>query len=213
MCENPHSFVSLCGETPFSKGRFRQVYAHPADNRKCVKIDHFEKPEKGASFNAFFRTALTGNQREAAEYRRLMALDADYRQYFPQFYGTIETDLGKGICVELLKGTDGKLPMAIRDYLYSAMPIPREFCLFFREEYRKFAAFCERHLIMSVSDGFENLGIIQVDGRPKLVSFDLKGVTNKQLIPLTNLSSTLKRQRIRRRFERKMESLTSLIAV
>ena len=186
------------------------MFIHPDDETKVIKIERNEKAESLRSLLGIFRPVPSGNDREVAEYQRLILTNVDYERYFPRFHGVVDTDLGKGVCVQLLKGTDGKLPLSIKEHLLSKVPPPREFFSWFREEYRKFASFCERHLIMSVSSGFENLGIVQVEGARKLVSFDLKSVSTKQLIPLADFSSSLKRQRIRRRFCRQMEKLDAL---
>lgn len=211
MSKEPLAAVSLRDAPAFATGRYRRVYVHPADSSKCIKIDHNENLEKGSSLLAPFRTVAGGNAREAAEYRRLTQLGVDYERYFPPFYGAVNTDLGEGLCVGLLRGTDGALPVAIRDILRALTPNDRqyEFREFFYEEYRKFADFCERHLIMSVSNNFENLGIIQMNGVSKLVSFDLKAISSKQLIPLTRFSSRLLKKRIRRRFAVHIERLES----
>jgi hypothetical protein len=205
--EEPQGWVSLQGLSPLAKGRFRKVFVHPADETKCIKVDHFEKPERARSPLGLLRPTPSGNERELAEYRRLMSLGVNYEEYFPRLHGLLDTDLGKGLCVQLIRGTDGKLPRSIKHYLNANTSPPPGIGMFLLEEYPKFADFCERHLIMSVSAGFENLGIIMVDGKPKLVSFDLKGITSKQLFPLAALSSTWKKQRIRRRFARHMKTL------
>jgi hypothetical protein len=141
----------------------------------------------------------------------LIAAGIPYELYFPKFHGVIDTDLGLGICVDLLKGTDGKLPLILKQALKTEMLQDREVFKSLKEQYQDFAAFCERHLILSASAGFENIGIIQVDGAPRIVSFDVKSITSKQLIPIINWSSTLKRKRIRRRFLRCMAMLDAML--
>jgi hypothetical protein len=213
MSKEKHPFVSLRGASPIGKGRYRLVFLHPDDDTKCIKIEHGERTEKPKSPLGLIRPAVTGNDRELSEYRRLIAAGVEYDRYFPRFYGVVDTDLGQGICVEVLKGSDGKPPMSIKEYLHENRPPPRDFCLFFREEYRKFAEFCAENLIMSASTGFENVAIIQVGGAPKLVSFDVKGITSKQLIPLAAFAPFLKKRRIRRRFGRQLDRMDALFPV
>lgn len=203
MSEEPLEPVSLRGLTPFASGVFRDVFIHPADDSKCIKIGH--KRRARAIAPSFFRRVLDGNTREILEYQRLISLNIDYEQYFPRFYGAIETDLGPGICVELLRGTDGKLPVSIDRY--SAQALDQEAGQFIRQEYKKFWEFCEQNLILSSSVEFRNVGIIQVNGMPKLISFDVKQTRSKKLIALVDWSVTLKKKRIRKRFVHHMNKL------
>jgi hypothetical protein len=203
--------VSLRGLTPFSSGCFRDVYIHPADNSKCIKIDHRKRLSRTPS--SFFRRILDGNTREVLEYQRLIAANIRYEQYFPRFYGTIETDLGPGICVELLRGTDGKPPVSLNQYLETVQNPDREFGKFLHREYKKFWEFCEQNLILSSSVELKNVGVIQVNGVPRLVSFDVKQTRSKKLISVVEWSVTLKKKRIRNRFNRHMKNLEARLAI
>ncbi len=212
MPEGSQESVSLRGLTPVGAGRFRRTFIHPSDETKCIKIDRTDSRSKSLSRlevlrKKFRRNDLSGNEREILGYSRLISSGVDYTQYFPAFHGVVDTDLGPGLCVALLRGTDGQLPLTLRQCIRTGLLQDQKFSLYLREEYQKFSEFCERHLIVSASAGFENVAVIQVEGLPKLVSFDLKTITSKQLIPLMDWSATLKKMRIRRRFRGHMTVL------
>jgi hypothetical protein len=195
--------VSLRGLTPFASGIFRDVFIHPDDDSKCIKICHQRRARTLAP--SFFRRILDGNAREVLEYQRLISLNIQYEQYFPRFYGTVETDLGPGVCVELLRGSDGKLPVSMDRFC--AQALDQKTGQFIRQEYKKFWEFCEQNLILSSSVEFRNVGIIQINGVPKLVSFDVKQTKSKKLIAVVDWSATLKKKRIRKRFVHHMKKL------
>jgi PhoP regulatory network protein YrbL len=212
MSEESSEAVSLRSLSPFASGTFRDVFIHPADNSKCIKIDHRRYLSKFRTPLDFWEKELGGNAREASEYYRLISSNVPYEQYFPRFYGTIKTDLGPGLCVELLKGTDGKLPVNLYRCFQTDLFSDLEFCRFIRNEYQKFWNFCERHLILSASVGFENVGIIQIDGTPKLVSFDIKQVATKKFISWVDWSTVLKKKKIGRRFARHLKILDNRLS-
>jgi hypothetical protein len=97
--ESPEA-VSLRGLSPFARGTFREVFSHPEDASKCIKIDRRYRSES----QSLLELESSGNAREAAEYCRLISFNIPYQQYFPQFYGVIETDICPGLFVELLRG-------------------------------------------------------------------------------------------------------------
>jgi hypothetical protein len=204
--------VSLRGLRPFGEGRFRQAFVHPGDETKCIKIERLNSTTASRSPLRFGRKDLSGNEREVLEYRRLIAQGIPYERYFPRFYGVIDTDLGKGLCVELLQGTDRKLPLSLKQCIKMGLLQEESLSRYVAAAYEKFAYFCEQNLILSASVGFENVGIVFVDGAPKLVSFDIKTVTSKQMIPLADWFTVFKRARVRRRFTSRIEELRTLAA-
>lgn len=204
--------VSLRDAEPLDEGRFRRVFVHPADATKCIKIDRINSSTASRSPLRFGKKDLSGNEREIQQYKRFIADKVPYERYFPRYYGVIDTDLGPGLCVELLKGTDSKPPMMLERCINMGMLEDKNFADYAIEEYEKFALFCEQYSILTASAGFENVGIVTVDGATKLVSFDVKSTTSKQLIPLADWFNTLKKARVRRRFAKRLAMLRTAAA-
>jgi len=209
--ETPNALgpVSLRGMKPFASGGFRDVFIHPEDEAKCIKIAHSRRAAKAW----YLGRSLDGNARELLEYRRLIELKVPYERYFPRLHGEIQTDLGRGVCVELLRGTDGKLPVNVLEFVKTAEGPAEGIKQFIRDEYRKFWHFCERSLILSSSVELRNVGIIQIDGCPKFVSYDVKQTKSRKPIAIADWSVAIKRHRIRRRFRRNMKKLEARLAM
>ena len=81
-----------------SSGEKRDVYLHPENNDKCIKI---EKP-----------AGLKSNAIEARFFKKYQNCSL-----LPKFFGIDETSLGKGLIVELIKDFDGNVSKSVQDYL------------------------------------------------------------------------------------------------
>ncbi|WP_434997199.1 YrbL family protein [Vibrio scophthalmi] len=81
-----------------SSGEKRDVYLHPEQDDKCIKI------EKTAG--------LKSNALEARFFKKY----SDSR-YIPKYFGLEDTSLGRGLIVELVRDFDGNVSKSIKDYL------------------------------------------------------------------------------------------------
>ncbi len=105
---NPTSENLLCiSSPPFAEGRERRCYLHPQDPDKVIKIP------KGAE------TVQT--RRELVFFRNLQKRGfADY-SHLPRFYGTVETNLGQGLVIELIRDRDGQISRSLNWYIDNGM--------------------------------------------------------------------------------------------
>ncbi|XAW89616.1 YrbL family protein [Vibrio sp. CDRSL-10 TSBA] len=91
--------VVLSDALYFASGSKRDVYIHPEDNTLCIKI---QKVEDNQNLNEerFFKTH--NNVR-----------------ILPKYSGSVQTNLGKGLVVELIRDFDGNVSKSLHDYISS----------------------------------------------------------------------------------------------
>ena len=103
---------------PIGKGRERACYVHPEDPRKAIKIP------TGA--------ATEQTRRDIRFYRRLKQRGLKQLRHVPTYYGWAQTNLGKGIVVDLIRNYDGEISRPLNWYLAQGVPI-EEFDAFLDE--------------------------------------------------------------------------------
>lgn len=102
------SIITLSAE-PVGQGRERSCYRHPDDPGKLIKI-----PNRGSEVQT---------RREIDFYRRLERRGGVDYSHIPRFYGSVDTNLGRGIVVDLVSDADGGISRSMRWYLNHGMPI------------------------------------------------------------------------------------------
>ena len=114
-------------------------------------------------------------------------------------YGFVDTDLGKGICLELVRGSKGELPTSLEEIVTT--PKGTQFdAKYILDEVIKFSCFCAQFGILASCDEPGNLGFVQDSKGLRLVSYDLKQRINKELIPVSTFFASFRRRKIMRRF-------------
>lgn len=117
-----------------SSGEKRDVYFHPEQNDRCIKI---EKP-----------AGLRSNAIEAHFFKKYRACRA-----LPKFFGMDETSLGKGLVVELVKDFDGSISKSMKDYL-AEKQLHKTECLRFVSDVEKE---CLANSVLLHDDGLQNI--------------------------------------------------------
>jgi hypothetical protein len=168
---------------PIGKGRERRCYVHPEDPRKAIKICHGNVRDQ--------------TNREIRFYRKLSKQVAAREDHIPKFYGLCDTNLGKGIVVDLIRNYDGEISRPMNWYLAQGLPIERfEACL---EELRY--SFLQNLIIFNHDMTIGNMlvqksslteaGLVVIDGLGDVVALDW-----------LNLIPALARRKIERRWDR-----------
>lgn len=203
----------LAATAPFSSGYFRDCYRHPDDPARCVKIVRPARAEMRPRRidRLLGRRPADPNLRELHEYRRHKDAGVPLERYFPHVHGFVETDLGRGLLVDFLTGTDGKPPVSVLNY-FRGERVPGLDPADVLEQVAEFAGFCERHGILASCDEPRNMGLLRNGDVYRLAAYDLKVRENKQLIPLASYVPFLLRRKIARRFDRRIEQLRGYMA-
>jgi hypothetical protein len=103
---------------PIGKGKERACYIHPEEPRKAIKISMGKVNEQ--------------TRRDIKFYRKLAKRSTGENRHIPKFYGLCETNLGKGIVVDLIRNYDGEISRPLNWYLAQGVPI-EEFDVYLEE--------------------------------------------------------------------------------
>jgi hypothetical protein len=206
--------IYLSKATPISAGDFRVCYRHPADATKCIKV---AKPRAqdfhvGRVERLLGRSAVDPNEREFREYERLKRKGVPLHTYFPRVDGFVETDLGRGLVVDFVCGTDLQPPVSIKDYAKGnvrPVGLTDEVVM---TGLRDFGEFCSRYGILGACTETHNIGFVRTSDGFRCVSYDLKIRFNKELIPVSSLFAFARRRKIARRFARTIAKVDELLA-
>lgn len=194
-------FVRLAERAPIARGSFRACYLHPHEPGLCVKVmlENGDKHRRGIVDRLLGMRDRHPNWREWDEYRRLLARGIPLDRYFPKVHGIVETDLGPGLVVDLVQGSDGGLPISVLDYMNGNRPdrLAAEAVL---TELSVFAGFCIRHGIFASCDEPGNVGFVRDGDRFRFVSYDLKLRRNKEFLPVSTFIPAVRRRKVARRF-------------
>lgn len=94
---------------PIGQGRERACYVHPEDPRLAVLL-----PLAGDSRKS---------QRDIGFYRKLRRRKAVHSKHIPAFHGLADTNLGRGIVVDLVRDYDGQISRPMNWYLAEGYPV------------------------------------------------------------------------------------------
>lgn len=94
---------------PIGKGKERACYIHPEDPRKAIKIP--------------FGDVCDQTLRDIKFYQRLKQRGVHGVKHIPAYYGVCETNLGRGIVVDLIRNYDGEISRPLNWYLAQGVPI------------------------------------------------------------------------------------------
>ena len=103
---------------PIGTGRERACYVHPEDPRLAIKMPMGEVSDQ--------------TERDLKFYRKLKKRGIKGIPHVPDFHGLCETNLGRGIVVDLIRNYDGEISRPLNWYLAQGVPI-EEFDPFLEE--------------------------------------------------------------------------------
>jgi hypothetical protein len=199
--------IRLADKEILFEGRHRTCYVHPDDSNKILKVlSNGKRPDerrKNAPFFKKFRPlhCFDENLKDLKAYRFLAKKSDGVWKHFPKFYGIVETDLGNALCMELIRGQDGKIAPTIYDYLKK-----NGFTHDLENAIDDFCSFLLDNLIVTHQLKFNNLVIKKNIGYQ---IYMVDGLDNSDLIPIANFSRKYARIKIQRAIRRLKESLAS----
>ncbi|WP_321336728.1 YrbL family protein [uncultured Cohaesibacter sp.] len=199
--------IELKGTRPLSSGSFRDCYQHPKDAGKCIKVKRPSVPNHvGKVERCIGKYEPDPNIREYEHYRKLLGTGIPLHCYFPKMYGLVDTDLGTGVCLELVRGSNGEMPISLEEIVTSRNSAQFD-TKYILQEVIKFSCFCAQFGILASCDEPGNLGFVRDNKGLRLVSYDLKLRLNKELIPVSTLFAGFRRRKITRRFNKLLNYL------
>ncbi|MEH6727996.1 MAG: YrbL family protein [Hyphomicrobiales bacterium] len=198
------------------KGAHRSTYLHPDDASKLIKIVHEGGKERASNRKRYWsmgrRLDMDGNERELRSIRLLQSVDSYDTRFFPEFFGSIDTNLGLGLVFEKFGSGPGegiyelKNP-AQRNAAFKLLP--KEKIL---EQFEELLGLFMKIGIPSVGLAVENVGILDRPGqRPQLVCYDLKFLEDRGLFPLADWFPLLYQRRVKRILKRRSKKFSAKI--
>jgi hypothetical protein len=103
--------VLITPETLIGRGLHREVYLHPEDHLRCIKV-----VVNGGSQET---------DREQSYYQLLQKRQIAWRSV-PKFYGNIETNMGQGAVFELIRDESGEVSKTLQTYFQDPVLFEQE---------------------------------------------------------------------------------------
>ena len=175
---------------PIGTGRERACYIHPEDPRLAIKMPMGE--------------VSIQTQSDLKFYRKLKKRGIKGIPHLPDFHGLCETNLGRGIVVNLIRNYDGEISRPLNWYLAQGVPIEEfEQCL---EELKQ--SFLQNLIIFNHDMTIDNLLFQKPSSRTaRLVVID--GLGDVDAIEWFDYFPFLVRRKISRRWKRFIEHIYS----
>ena len=170
---------------PIGTGRERACYVHPEDPRLAIKMPMGEVSEQ--------------TQRDLKFYRKMRRRGIKGIPHVPDFHGVCDTDLGRGIVVDLIRNYDGEISRPLNWYLAQGVPI---------EEFKEFLeelkqSFLQNLIIFNHDMTIGNLLFQRTSSRSaRLVAID--GLGDVVALDWLDYFPFLVRRKIKRRWKRFM---------
>lgn len=173
---------------PIGRGRERACYIHPEDPRLAIKMP--------------FGKVSDQTQRDLKFYRKLKKRGVRGIPHIPGFHGLCETNLGRGIVVDLIRNYDGEISRPLNWYLEQGVPI---------EEFKEFLDEMKQSFL-------QNLIIFNHDMNIGNLLFQKSSTSTAQLVAIDGLGDVvaldwfdylpfLVRRKINRRWKRFLASI------
>lgn len=196
--------ILLKDETPFARGGNRLCFVHPQLPDRVIKVRRPEwtledvRRKKGFPRNL---RPLSWFDESLAEFHLMQQLDARigeplYR-VVSRNYGFVDTDMGRGLCSELVRNADGRIARSLIQYIWEngITPTMEQALARFEADWVPLPVPTRDLLLHNVAAPCDELGNIT-----RLVVID--GLGNSGIIPYDWLPAALKRQRARRKLAR-----------
>ena len=109
MHSSDYCQVQLSSDQYFAKGSKRFCFVHPHKQKLCIKL---MKPQEEGNIN-------NENKRDIADYLTLEKMqNSALFDHIPKFHGTINTNLGEGLLLDLIRDGDGKISQSLGDLIH-----------------------------------------------------------------------------------------------
>tara|TARA_A100001037_G_scaffold243968_1_gene224747 strand:- start:59 stop:787 length:729 start_codon:yes stop_codon:yes gene_type:complete len=192
--------VILRSHKPFGIGGRRLCFVDPRNDHRCIKVLRQDERRTVRSQTHWipqrWRRVYDNNAHEQRELATVFKrIGPNASQCLPRCYGPIETDLGPGLVLDLIRDHDGKISRSLRE-LVSIGYAPTTF----RAAFETFAEFMVENSILSRAILEHNLAAQhRQDGSWHLFLID--GLGDPAWLPFARFSRHLAQAKIKRKLE------------
>lgn len=169
--------IKLSSEKPFAKGGNRLCFIHPEDKTKVIKVRRpdftLQDLRKKKGFPKSLKP-LTMFDDNLEEFKVLESFQKKYGDpvfsHICRCYGFEETDLGKGLCLELIRDANGLISYNIKQYLYeigptvSFMKALDEFCRFWQKNAPPSRNLLAHNILVQQNENGQVTRLVVIDG-------------------------------------------------
>jgi hypothetical protein len=190
--------VSLSNAEPFAVGGRRLCFVHPGDPTVCIKVNRvdeqrFERLPRKRIIPASLRRGLDDNRHDRRLLSSLQRRLGRRYAHLPRYHGDVETDIGRGIAIDLIRDADGQIARTIRNLIVEGVPLDE-----LRPAFDEFARYLERNRVLTRALLDHNIVAARgADGGWTLYLID--GFGDPAFISLGSLIPSIGRAKMRRR--------------
>jgi hypothetical protein len=195
--------IPLRDAKPFGVGGRRLCYVHPGDPGKCIKVLRQDEKrtvritsKKRLPFTRYFQREYDNNAHEKQTLDRLARrIGTEISRHLPRSYGYVDTDMGRGLVLDLVRDHDGGISRSLRELISIGYELEQ-----FRPAFDELREFFLRHTVLTRAVLDHNIAAqLRSDGTWRLVMID--GLGDPAWLPLAQWVRPLGQAKIRRRFE------------
>ena len=204
--------VSLLGKTPFARGGGRECYFHPTRPDRCLKVLRPERPAQLIRAEAPWLKRLRPLRHYDQNARDLREFTALFRRFgksalahCPDMDGMVPTDKGPGLCMELIRDTDGRVSLSLKEWILENGASPA-----LHAALDTMIDFHVRRCI-HIRDPFPHNVVVQRLPGGALRTLFIDGLGHATLLPLLDLRGPLARRRIRKKANRLRLAVARLV--
>ncbi len=186
---------------PFGVGGRRLCYTHPHEPGKCVKVLRHDEGRTIRGKNsgivpARFRRAYDNNTHEQQILESLFArIGPQMSQHLPRSYGIVETDLGPGLVLDLVRDDDGNIARSIRELISTGFSLAD-----FKPAFDEFSEFVLKHVVLTRNLHDHNLvAQHRDDGNWRLYLID--GFGDSAWLPVARWIRSVGKTKVRKRID------------
>lgn len=117
--------IKLKGLEPFARGGNRLCFVDPSDPNRCIKVRRPEftledlRKRKGFPHTMFPAAWLDESIKEHRILDRCQRRLGDkLNKVVAKHYGFVGTDMGQGLCSELIRNADGRISISVMEYVW-----------------------------------------------------------------------------------------------
>ncbi|WP_373082288.1 YrbL family protein [Zhongshania sp.] len=117
--------ISLKALKPFAAGGNRWCYVDPMDSARCIKVRRpdfsVEERRRSKGFPKNLKP-LSSFDDNLDEFNVMASLERHYDDkifaHISRCFGFVDTDMGKGLCSELIRDSGGEVSLSLKQYLW-----------------------------------------------------------------------------------------------
>lgn len=193
--------LALADLQPFGIGGRRLCFVHPLDKLRCVKVlrqdaQRTVRLAKKRILPAWAHPQYDNNRHEQrileALYRQI---GPDMQRHLPISYGRVDTDLGAGLELDLIRDADGAISRSIRELITLGVDLQT-----LKPAWEQLGEFLLRHVVLSRNLLDHNI-VARQDAQGAYSLAIIDGLGDPAWLPFGRWFRTLGRAKVRKRLD------------